>query len=65
MAAMLKREDEQKWLNPDTTEPTQLLPLLAPYPADEMESYPVGRAVGKNTNDFEELIEPLHQEAVI
>jgi len=51
MAAMLKRKDEAKWLDPGRTEPTQLLPLLAPYSVDEMECYQVGRAIGKNTND--------------
>jgi putative SOS response-associated peptidase YedK len=65
MAVILKREDEQTWLNPDLTEASQLKPLLAPYPADEMECYPVSRAVGKNTNDYPELIKPLRQDTLL
>jgi len=30
MAAMLKREDEEKWLNPDIVEAERLLPLWVP-----------------------------------
>jgi hypothetical protein len=29
------------------------------YPATKMESYPVGRTVGKNTNDYPDLLKPL------
>jgi putative SOS response-associated peptidase YedK len=34
---ILHKEDEAAWLNPDTTEPAQLLHLLRPYPAGWME----------------------------
>jgi putative SOS response-associated peptidase YedK len=44
MPAILAREDEETWLNPDITEPEQLQPLLKPYPADEMQMYEVPRA---------------------
>ena len=42
MGAILRREHEATWLNPDIVEPEKLRPLLTPYPADEMECYPVG-----------------------
>jgi len=58
MAAMLKREDEEKWLNPDIVEAERLLPLLGPYPADLMEKYAVGSDVGNPRNDSRNLIEP-------
>jgi putative SOS response-associated peptidase YedK len=35
MPAILLREDEAAWLNPDLTEPEQVLPFLRPYP-DEL-----------------------------
>ena len=37
MPVILKKEDEAVWLNPDMTEPEQLLPLLKPYAAEDME----------------------------
>ncbi len=59
MAAILKQEDEDTWLNPDIVEPEKLLPLLAPYPAEEMISYPVSKRVNSWRNDSEDLIQPL------
>jgi putative SOS response-associated peptidase YedK len=38
---ILRKEDEVAWLNPDTTEPAEILPLLRPYPADRMDEWPV------------------------
>jgi putative SOS response-associated peptidase YedK len=59
MAAILKKEDEDTWLNPDVVEPEQLIPLLTPYPAQEMISYPVSKRVNSWRNDSEDLIQPL------
>lgn len=36
MPVILRKEDEEVWLNPDEIEDTRLLPLLEPYPAKEM-----------------------------
>ena len=33
--------------------------LLVPYPADEMEAFPVSRKVGNTRNDGPDLIEPI------
>jgi putative SOS response-associated peptidase YedK len=41
MPVILPREQEAQWLNPDTTEPAELLPLLKPYPADKVEEWQV------------------------
>ena len=62
MPVILKREDEAAWLDPDVVEPERLLPLLAPYPADEMDSWPVGDAARNPKNDYPELIQPVNQE---
>jgi putative SOS response-associated peptidase YedK len=59
MPVILTRENEQTWLNPDVVEPERLVPLLAPYPAEEMISYPVSTLVNSFKNDSEELIQPL------
>jgi putative SOS response-associated peptidase YedK len=42
MPVILHKEDEEAWVNPDLTEPEHLLPMLQPYPADEMETWRVG-----------------------
>ncbi len=38
-----QKEQEDDWLNPDTTEPERLLPLLQPYPDAEIECRPPSR----------------------
>jgi putative SOS response-associated peptidase YedK len=58
MPAILRREDEALWLNPDETERERLQPLLRPYPASQMEAWPVSRAVNNPQNDSAELIQP-------
>ena len=58
MPVILRAADEEAWLNPDETEPTQLLPLLKPYAAEEMEAYSVSRMVNSPRNDGPQLREP-------
>ncbi|HEX9069040.1 MAG TPA: SOS response-associated peptidase [Ktedonobacterales bacterium] len=41
MPAILRREDEAAWLNPDETEPERLLRLLRPLPDDELRAIAV------------------------
>jgi putative SOS response-associated peptidase YedK len=60
MPVILEKDDEETWLNPDITEPEQLLPLLKPYPADKMEEWHVGDAARNPRNDYPELIQPLN-----
>ncbi len=45
------------WLDPDS-EGDELRGLLAPYPEDEMEAYPVSRFVNSPSNNDERCIEP-------
>jgi putative SOS response-associated peptidase YedK len=56
MPAILIREAEQLWLDPDVTGPGEVLPLLTPYPAMVMEAYPVPTLVSSVRNDGPELI---------
>lgn len=58
MPVILRQEDEAAWLNPDETEPERLLSLLAPYPAEEMDAYPVSRLVNVPRNDRPEVLLP-------
>jgi putative SOS response-associated peptidase YedK len=59
MPAILEKKDEAAWLNPDETEPERLVKLLHPYPASEMDTYPVSRLVNAPKNDTKEVIEPV------
>jgi putative SOS response-associated peptidase YedK len=59
MPVILPKEQEDTWLNPDITEPEHLLPLLQPFPAQEMESWRVGDAARNWRNDSPELIQPV------
>ena len=58
MPVILKRDDENKWLDPTQTA-QQLLTLLTPYPIAEMQEYIVDRAVNTPRNDNPEIIKPL------
>jgi putative SOS response-associated peptidase YedK len=64
MPVMLRREDEDAWLDPNSTEPT-LLSLLAPYDRTKTEVYRVDMRVNSVKNDdpdcfkkIDELTEP-------
>jgi putative SOS response-associated peptidase YedK len=59
MPVILAPEDHELWLDPDVREADLLLPLLAPYPDDVMEAYPVSRFVNRPTNDDPRCVEPL------
>lgn len=49
MPVILAREAETVWLDPSIQEPARLLPLLSPYPAEDMEAYPVSRRMNSPT----------------
>lgn len=58
MPAILKPSDEALWLDPDARVP-DLVQLLGPYPDDELEAYPVSKAVNSPGRDEAEMIEPF------
>ena len=59
MPVILHKRDEAAWLNPDTTEPAELLPLLKPYPADQMQEWHVADAARNPRNDDPDLIKKV------
>lgn len=59
MPVILKREDEKVWINKEEKNIEKLLSLLKPYPAEDMEAYPVSKKVNNPTNDSEDLITPV------
>ncbi len=59
MPAILRPEDELRWLDPSITDPNELLRLLVPLPADVMEAYQVAPLVNSFKNEAPELILPV------
>lgn len=51
MPVILTRDAEAVWLDPAIQEPAQLLPLLTPYPSEQMKAYPVSTWVNNPAND--------------
>lgn len=56
MPVIIRREDEDRWLDTPEEDAKTLMPLLAPYPAEEMDFYPVSSLVNSPRNDFPECI---------
>ncbi len=61
MAAILKPEEEAIWIDPQTEVP-EAAQLLRPYPSDELEAFPVSRAVNNPNFDDPSCIEPVSRE---
>jgi putative SOS response-associated peptidase YedK len=59
MPVIIKPDDRDRWLDPDEHDPEALIPLLAPYPSDEMVAWQVSRAVNSPGYDSPENIEPV------
>jgi putative SOS response-associated peptidase YedK len=59
MPVILKREDEDRWLSGEALSGNDREKILAPYPAGEMEAYPVSSRVNSPDVDDERLILPL------
>jgi len=57
MPVILDPKGYDLWLDPEVKQPELLNPLLRPYPTEEMEAYPVSKAVNKPSNDSAECIE--------
>jgi putative SOS response-associated peptidase YedK len=63
MPVLLKKADEEKWLNPDQSDQMTLLDLLGPYPAKEMNGYEVSTQVNSPRNAGPECIEPVDSQS--
>jgi putative SOS response-associated peptidase YedK len=59
MPVILHRDAYTQWLDPAPQMPIRLDNLLTPYPADEMEAYPVSTLVNSPGNDRAECIVPV------
>lgn len=59
MPVVLRPADHRLWLDPSVEDTERLGELLVPYPADEMEGFPVSTLVNSPANDSPSCIEPL------
>lgn len=62
MPVILSADDYDQWLDPSATNAESLQELLQPFPADEMEAFPVSRAVNRAGQDDQSMIEPIYGE---
>jgi putative SOS response-associated peptidase YedK len=58
MPAILRPDDEPRWLDASADGPAERVELLRPYPAEAMAVSPVSRRVNRPAHDGPELIEP-------
>lgn len=59
MPVILHPREYGKWLDASPQTPENLLPLIKPYPADNMSAHPVSTMVNKPSNDSPELVVPV------
>ncbi len=59
MPVIIRPEDYAIWLDPQSTDVTQLQSLARPYPERLMEAYPVSRKVNSPRNDSPDLVEEV------
>lgn len=63
MPVILPPEAWGRWLDPALEVPGDVVPLLRPCPTEELEAWPVGRAVNSVVRDGPELLRPAGGEA--
>ena len=59
MPVILTRDAENLWLDRTVDDPQKLLPVLVPYPEEEMTAYEVAPLVNSPRNDMPACIEPM------
>ena len=59
MPTILPRESYARWLDPELRDPAEIQPMIASYPAIELEAVPVSRKINNARNQGAELIEPV------
>lgn len=59
MPAILLEEKEESWIRPGPVGPADLEGILGPYPAGEMEAFPVSERVNDLRSEGPEVIQPL------
>jgi putative SOS response-associated peptidase YedK len=58
MPVILPQPAYEQWLAPEEQNPRDLMPLLGPFPAENMQAYPISTLVNSPQNDMPQVIEP-------
>jgi putative SOS response-associated peptidase YedK len=58
MPAIIPRAQYARWLDPALRDPAQIQPMIASYPAAQMQAFPVSGAINKARNQGAGLIAP-------
>lgn len=61
MPVILPPEAYERWLDRSYKDTDELQRLLRPYPEEEMEAWPVSKAVNNSRNDGPECLEPVRE----
>ena len=59
MPVILPVHTYAQWLDPSPHFPVDLKSLLVPYPAEEMEAFPISTLVNSPANDRPEVVAPV------
>jgi putative SOS response-associated peptidase YedK len=59
MPAIVRPENRGTWLDPGQQDPEALIPLLSPYPAEEMDAWEVSKKVNAPANNSPENIKRI------
>ena len=59
MPVILPPDVYDAWLDPGNDDREELLAMLAPYAAEEMEAYAVSRSVNRPANDYPEVLQSV------
>lgn len=59
MPVILSPDDYASWIDPNAKKPEMLGEFLVPYPADEMQAYPVTNKVNRPSYDEPDCIRPV------
>jgi len=59
MPVILPRAIVDQWLDPVVSDVDELKPMLSQFPSDEMQAWPVAKAVGNVRNQGPQLMEPI------
>ena len=60
MPVIIRKEDEDKWLDNGVYDKEALLALLKPYTSDDIDYYAVSPMVNYPANNSPECIKPVH-----
>jgi putative SOS response-associated peptidase YedK len=63
MPVIIPPEAYERWLDPKERDLSELRDLLKPYPAEEMEAFPVAKTVNSPANETDECVKPAREQA--